>query len=317
MDQLVSDIVGKLKLNKPATITVVADNFSLLQDEALFLKATYAIPDIKKLPFATNCKLAIQLGNIHCKLAEQLERSKWLVREYHPSWDKSICDRLEEDLASLQERSIIFISEVSRLQFEEHPGETKKLLSLVQKLKISRGHFFVLVYQNSKSTFSSEFLSHLQFMSDSVVRVSTCKNGYFMSSWWHTTPLTRTLLSPRVETSYFTCKIGKFYWSSDLFCFHDRRKVSKNFDLNTALQTNDDTPNDSLVERMTAKLEDGDDDIESDQRLGVEISRSQDELKEVTLPYAKAQDPEQSRIFYYPDKEDDIDEDDPDSDLCI
>lgn len=322
MDQLVSDIVGKLTLNKPASITVIADNFSLLEDEALFLKAAYAIPDVKKLPFSAGSKVAIQIGRHHRKLAEQFTKFNWLTKEYHSDPSSSICERIQKDLTNLNKRSIIYISEVSSLEFEQEPYETSELLSLVHRLKITKGHFFVLIYQNSWPSSPNKFLDHLQYMSDAVVRVSSCKVGYFKSIWWQTIPQTRTLLAPKVETLYCTCRIGKFFWSSDLYCFYQQRKVPKHHDLNSDSHLNDSDIDSPTVERTNFRLDYDDDNEEKqhdkeDQQMNTEDPRSAGRSRDSTLPYMKAQNPEQTRIFYYPDKEDDIDEDDPDNDLCI
>jgi hypothetical protein len=52
-------------------------------------------------------------------------------------------------------------------------------------------------------------------------------------------------------------------------------------------------------------------------KVGLDDEDDERNLNSATLPYIKAQNPEQSRIFYYPDKDDDVDEEDPDDDLGI
>lgn len=312
MDQLLVELIGKPTLNSPKVITVVADNFSLLEDQARFLKATIAIPDVKELPLETIQKRLIQIGPIQNDIADQIRRCKWALNQYE-DLEESICDRIGEDLQDVTKKSIVYINDITRLcLYGDHKENvSSKLLSLVENLR--KKHFVVLIYQNSfPPTTKSQILRNLEYISDSVVRIKSCKEVYFKSIWWQTIPTrNRTLIPSKIETRYYTCKIGKNYWSTDLLCFYEKKEVAKNYnpddDLNTsATPTKQMQEDQSMKDSMSSvKLDDDDSDEEN---YG---SRKKDS----SLPYTLARNPEQSRIFYYPDKDDDIDEDDPDNDL--
>lgn len=302
MDHLFLELVGKPTLNPPKIISVIADNFSFLEHQARFLKATIAIPDVKQLPLNGNFRL-VQIGNTHQSIRDHVDKFNWTLYEYN---DDNICDKMAEDLLNLKERSIIFINDVSRLELiATDPDEPKKLLALADKLKRTGGHFVVILYQNSMPQSSTRFLRNIEFMSDAVVHAKHCKVGYFMSMWFETIPQTKTLIPPKIEHSHCTCKIGTNYWSEDLLCFYDKKKVPKNYNPQT------DT---FIVEDETTQDErNSDEDTQHSPSIFEEESADDSTI----LPHTRAADPEKSRIFFYPDKEDDFDEDDPDNDLGI
>lgn len=199
---------------------------------------------------------------------------------------------MAEDLFMLKERSIIFINDISR--FELTSTEPKKLLALADKLKRTGGHFVVLMYQNSNPESTTKFLSDIEYMSDAVIHTKPCKVGYFMSSWFETVGQKKTLIPPKIEHAYYTCNIGTNFWMKDLLCFYQKRKVCKGYNTQT----------DTFI------IADGNSSSES--------SNEEEEVDaHQTLPHARAANPENSRIFFYPDKDDDLDEDDPDNDLGV
>lgn len=305
MDHLFLELVGKPQLNPPKIITIVADNFSFLEHQARFLKATMAIPDVKQLPPEGNFRL-VQIGNMHQEIRDQVDGCQWTSYEYEDD-EPNICDKMAEDLLSLEERSMIFINDVSRLELSApDPDEPKKLLALADKLKRTGGHFVVLLYQNSRPKSYSRFLSNIEHMSDAVVHAKHCKVGYFMSMWFETIPQTKTLIPPKIEYSHYTCKIGTNYWNKDLLCFYDKKKVPKNY--------NPQTDTFIISEDTQEEKEDTQTSIAASDSSDEEGNR---ETRTTTLPYTRAANPENSRIFFYPDKEDDLDEDDPDNDLGI
>lgn len=314
MDYLFQELIGKPSLNPPKIITVIAENFSLLEDQARFLKATLAIPIVKQLPFNNISQRLIQIGPLQREIADQVRRDKWALNQYE-DFEESICERIEADLSELRNRSIIFVNDVSKIELASfNPGETKKLLRLADKLRGMYGHFVVLLYQGSEPNSTTSFIRDMEFMSDAVARVKSCKAGYFKNIWWQTIPQHKTLIPAKIETNYYTCKIGKNYYSSDLLCFYERRKVSKNYDLenDTCLSDRDESDNEAKDKNDRDDLRD----LLSATRLDLVPDDDEDDVTN-TLPYTQAQNPEQSRIFYYPDKDDDIDEDDPDNDLGI
>lgn len=307
MDQVFLELIGKPQLNPAKIITIVAENFPFLEDQAKFLKATLAIPTVKQLPLDNVTKRLIQIGGpVHYEIKDQVGKENWAIDQYDDILD-NICDKMSDDVH--QGRSLLFINDASRLHLcSQSRLEAKKFIKLVDKWKRVNGHFVVVLYQNSCPGAADTLLRDLEYMSDAVVRTKSYKNCYFQAAWFQTTPTHKTLIPARVETNYHTCKIGKSYWSSDLLCFYERRKVPKDYDPDHDIQinTSDDEDNSNADEddepnRPLAKLN-----LDSDE---VDISS--------TLPYTRAQNPEQSKIFYYPDKEDDIDEDDPDNDLGI
>lgn len=305
MDQIFLNLIGKLKRNNPIIATIVAENFSLLEDEALFLRTVLAIPEVHKFPFNGQYKTLVQIGGIHSKVEEQLEITRWRILKYHTLGQDSVCDEIEKDLHGLQEKSLIFINDVSRVELSDCQGtESRKLMTLAHTLKNIEDHFVIMLYQNTSPSSKNRFLRDLEYISDAVFRVSTCKVGYFNSVWYKSVDQAKTLIPPSTETHYSTCKIGKSYWSSDLFCFHEDKKVPKDYDLNSMAHSSEDK--DASLESDKSDPEDED-----------PHNRTEDYDREATLPYRRAQNPEETRIFYYPDKEDDIDEDDPDNDLNI
>lgn len=225
---------------------------------------------------------------------------------------------MAQDLLEVNNRSIMFFNDFSKLELIDNSRSQRiKLLALIEKLKRSKGHFSVIFYQNSIPNYDSRLLRDLLYISDAAIRVRSCKAGYFKSVRYQpvSQTYTKTLIPAKVETEYYTCKIGKFYYSSDLLCFYDRKKVSKNHDLTK------DSDNNSMTDDEDDELLDEDDnttDSMSSMMRDIAIEQSPEENEtNSTLPYTQAQDPEKSRIFYYPDKDDDIDEDDPDNDLGI
>lgn len=322
MDFLFLELIGKPVSNPPKVITVVAENFSLLQDQARFLRALLAIPQVKELPFESQNKRLIQIGSLQRDVADQVNKSKWAINHYE-DFDKSICDRIEKDTSDLTDKSLIFINDVSRLKLStlsnQVQSEFTNFILLIEKLR--KKHFIIIIYQNSiPQCHSCNLLRNLEFLSDAAVRVRTFKSIYLKTIWWQTIPTrSHTLIPPKVEVHYYTCKIGRFYWSSDLLCFYERKEVTKNYDPET--NVNQDTTSSSIDSKesdnqgdikkrlLNARLED--DDSDEDKYRG----GGDDDADDETLPYTQAKNPEQSRIFYYPDKEDDIDEDDPDNDL--
>lgn len=308
MDQIFHDQIGKPILNPPKILTLVAENFSFLEDEARFLKATLAIPMVKNLPFDPSSVRLIQIGPIHHDIKNLVEKLKWSTSQFADS-EENICDRIESILTATDKRCIVFVNDVSRLLLgSSNPNESRKLLTMTDKLKRTKGHFMVMLYQNFKQKATNTLLRNLEYISDASFRISSAKSGYYNKVWYQNIPTTKTLIPAKIETNYFTCKIGKYYYSPDFLCFYERKNLSKNYDPDTEskyeLENNEDSS-------------DKEDHIESLMESTKALVKPSEEEKDATLPYTLAQNPEQSRIFYYPDKDDDIDEDDPDNDLGI
>lgn len=314
MDQLFTSIIGKPTLNPPKIITIVAENFSLLEDQARFLKAILALPEVKQLPLRGDTAKLIQIGPLPIDIEEQVRKAKWTIDLFdNLETNKSICDHIEESLLNCTGRKILFLNDASRLELSSNdPKEAKKLVALVYRLKQDLKHSVIVLYQNSTPNNTSRLLRDLQYISDGVSRVHSCKAGYFSSIWYQKDVLKAMLLPMKVETYYHTCKIGKFYWSQDLLCFHECKQVPKNYDLenDTYLDISEET--DTNLQKTDFSVDDLNDSMRSSR-----LDDFEDDGRDSTLPYTAAQDPQKSRIFYYPDKEDDIDEDDPDNDLAI
>lgn len=303
------DLIGKHELGPARIITIVADHFSLLEDHAVFLKATYAINSDRQLPVDEVPKHIIQFGPIHRHIVEQIGREKnWFVHEYKEDISLEICDKIEKDVekacnSNASPRSIIYINELSCFKIVSHESGKrvvdKGFLKLLHHWKHSRNFFVVIFYENWDD--SSKLLRDLRYLSDAFVMTKLAKELYFQQIWYQPTPTHRTLMPPKVRTSYYTCKIGKSNQSHDLLAFVDHKQVPKNYD-----PSNVDIPD--LEKRESGGID-------------LEILKPSDEDTPIdrttTLPYVEAQNPEKSRIFYYPDKEDDFDEDDPDCDLAI
>lgn len=303
MDQLFESLLVNSSLG-PKIITIVAENFSFLEDQARFLKATFAISDVKQLSFRQRMIKLLQIGPLPIEVEDQIIKTKWKIDRFD-QFSVSICDQIKESLSdanSSGDRRLLFLNDASRLELSSSDHrELEKLLTLICRFKKDFGQYFVILYQNSELSNQSKFLRDLLYISDGVSRVRSCKAGYFTSIWYKKRVVIYSLLPEVVETSYHTFKIGKFHNSSnDLLCFQESKQVPKNYDL--ANDTCLDVPkelgmfNDSM---RSSRL----DDFENE--------------KNSTEPYTAAQDPQKSQIFYYPDKEDDFDEDDPDNDLMI
>lgn len=308
MDQIFHDLIGKPKLNPPKIITVIAEDFSFLEDEARFLKAALAIPMVKNLPFDPSSVKVVQIGSLHVEIKKLTEKLKWSLSQFEGS-EGNVCDEIESALTATEKRCIVFLNDVSRLLLgSSNPNEPRRLLAMSEKLKRTKGHFMVMLYQNSEPAGTSTLLRNLEYISDATIRVSSSKGGYFHKVWYQTIPAIKTLIPPRVETIYFMCKIGKYYYSPEFLCFYERKNCSKNYYSDSASKYDSDNDEDSS---------DKDEEIEDAVATTKAFVEPPQEEKDSTLPYTLAQNPEQSRIFYYPDKDDDIDEDDPDNDLNI
>lgn len=309
MDQIFQDLIGKPNLQPPKIFTIIAENFSFLEDEARFLKATFAIPMVKNLPFDSTSVRLIQIGPLRTDLESLLEKLKWSLSQYETN-EGDICDEIESSLNSPGKRCIVFMNDVSRLVLGNNDQNvTRKLLTMVDKLKRTQGHFIIMLYQNAQPNSTSTLIRDMEYISDAVIRVSSCKAGYFSKAWYHSVPAIKTLLPTIVETHYFTSKVGKYYYSPDCLCFYERKNVSSNYDLDTDTNYEADKDEEDLSDQEELLVSR----VEQSKINDVALEEDPDS----TLPFTRAQNPEQSRIFYYPDKDDDIDEDDPDNDLGI
>lgn len=330
MDQLFVNLIGKPKLNPSGRIiTLIAENFCMLEDQAKFLKATFAIPTEKQLPLNDVRRQLIQVGPLHSDIRGQLEKEAWTIVRCdsllaEDDGQSLFHEKLDQQASHANSRSLIFINDASRIQLALGDKlKWKKFLRLLHKWRISDKHFVVVLYQQSRPicSDSSSYLRDLEYISDGCLTTKSFRSCYLQSMWFPSIDkLIKTLIPPKVETQYYTCKIGKSYWSTDLLCFYERHKVTKGYDpdlddnIKNAVmssekagetQVDPNRPEENALERALHKV--GLDDEEEDDA----------NLNPVTLPYIKAQNPEQSRIFYYPDKDDDVDEDDPDDDLGI
>lgn len=298
MDQVFLELIGKPILNRAKIISVVAENFTFLQEQAKFLKATLDIPTVKQLPLESVSKYLINIGPVHVNIKDQLIREKWVVKEYQQI-SKDICAQMKDDVSTTS-RSIIYINDASRLNLLSDNIKVN-FLRLVDEWKRLHNNFVVILYQNASPCSSDSFLRDIEYLSDASIRTKSYDTCYFQAIWFQTLPSPRTLIPPKVETSYITCKIGKSYWSSDLLCFFDRKEVPKDHD------PDHDTQPISSEQKYDSPVHTPEETTPVSQPFDMSS----------TLPYTRAQNPEQSRIFYYPDKEDDVDEDDPDNDLGI
>lgn len=286
MDLIIPELIGKPKLNPPKLITIVAKDFTFIDQQAILLKAILALPEEKKLPLA---KLSfVQVGQIHSKIEELCKTLKYQV------YSNSNLDFFQATLQNCDQQSLVVINELS--QYGLSPKSTAR--SALESIDFARSQGkFIIALHETQTGAANSFLRDLMYISDSVIEVTTTKTGYFQKMWWQPMPEHKTLLPTKVQTLYYTCSIGKSFWNPKLLCFHDKIKVNSDYDPNAPVQ-----PVASNVEYYS------DDD---------EPSKVIDDISVADKPYLRAQNPEQSRIFYYPDKDDDIDEDDPDDDLGI
>lgn len=322
MDQLLVELIGKPKLIVSGKIiTLIVENFSMLEDQARFLKATLAIPTEKQLPLEKVQKTLIQIGPLQQELKCQLDKANWKIIQLDQQLlvrdKKDICDILASDISGIGQRSLIFINDASKLQLLLEKKMLREFLQLIDRWKRHDNHFVIVLYQHYQIDSSESFIFDLEYISDSRVRTKSFRNCYLQSIWYQPIPSIKTLLPPKVESSYYTCKIGKSYWSTDLLCFYDRVKVTKDFNPNLDIATNDSYSSAETSEPSKSRLTDKDNFESALQKIGLDDEDEERTLKTSTLPYMQAQNPEKSRIFYYPDKDDDVDEDDPDDDLGI
>lgn len=327
MDQLFLELIGKPKPKSPKIITVVAENFSFVEDQARFLKTTLAIPLVKQLPLESNSVRLIQLGPAHCEIQKIIDKAKGCTDEYDSSLScGEICALIEQKYVKNvdpRKRYLLFFNTVSLLYLTERTNKSR-IVRLVDDLKRVGGHFVVALYQNNGDLSSLKqnlFLRDLAYISDAYVSTKLCRSFYYQMIWQQTIPEHHTLLPGRVDTNYCTCKIGKFYYSPDLLCFYERKKVSCSFD-----------PDIEESKLATDGSRDTDEEVEDEDALrnlslerdppGTSASAREATIDaSSTLPYTRAQDPEKSRIFYYPERDEDAgylqDDEDPDDDLDI
>lgn len=309
MDQLVCDLIGKPYLKSGTIITIVAENFSLIQDQSRFLKAVLDIPSVKNIPLDEVCKRILQIGQAQAEIEKYVKKG-YVLNTYNEHFYPSLSDKIDQDLMQI-DRSLIFLNDAARFELlYNNPKEIRKFLRLVDKWKRVKSHFVIILYQNPHPDFQTLLLRNLEHMSDAVVRNRIHKTCYFQSMWHPQISGKDTLIPNKIETNYYTCKIGKHYWQEDVLCFYERSRVDKNHNP------------DFVVDKGHSGSINVEDEYEEGPSSGLKkltIDNDDDEEQvddnSTTLPYTRAQNPEQSRIFYYPDKEDDIDEDDPDNDL--
>ena len=316
MDNVFVELIGKPQLCPGKIITVVAENFPLLDDQARFLRATLAIPTVKQLPVEDVPKHLIQVTPAHHEVKELVAREKsWFIHEYTNPAAIS-CDRIKQDIGGdTNERGIVYINDVTSLELfrtrNEGKTRSRSLLRLVAEWK-SLNYFVIIIHQGSTSDAGGDLLRHIRCISDAFIKTKAIRDFYFQEIWYQPMPILKTLIPAKIQTSYYTCKIGKSYWSSELLCFHERNQVSKNFD-ETQADVSPTANQDSSAESDDRKS------LVAIENLALNEDDDDDEVidRTTTLPYVRAQNPEQSKIFFYPDKDDDIDEDDPDNDLDI
>lgn len=309
MDLVFLELIGKLKLKKPKIISVIAENFSLIDFQAQFLRATISLPDVKQLPFPES-KILIQFGPIHYGIQEIIENEGWTFFKYQMSNESDLCQKIWSDLATIKTRSIVFINSVSSFELCQTDESQLSVIKLCDRLKRLKGHFVIPLYQGPIFQDCNEIsqMKQLEYISDAVIRVQSCVAGFYKKILWQQAE-SKTLLPNKMQTSYFTCKVAKFNWKN-LLCFCDRKQVSHTYDPATNTERDSVSDNDSEYQDSG---DDGDERVE----LNTISAKNDEDNDDIVLPYTRAQNPDQSRIFYYPDKDDDIDEDDPDNDLGI
>lgn len=322
MDQLFVELIDSQLRNPAQIITIVAENFPLHQDRAKFLRTVLAIPTVKALPLGDGVKRLIQLGLLHSEVGSQLAKDEhWIIDTYPVNGGErsSLCDTIASDLAenqaerSLKARSLIFFNDASRFLFssgDDNFVEQRKFLKMIVSWKKTGNNFVVVLVQQTQPNFDSTFLRNLEYISDACVRVQAYKSCHMHSIWYQPLPTQRLLLPPMMVTHHWTCKIGKCQQDPELLCFTDCVRVAKNYDPDNRdstqiVQNQGGESNEELHDETLERL------VLDDEEEPVRESAAS------TLPYIRAQNPEHSRIFYYPDKDDDIDEDDPDNDLDI
>lgn len=330
MDLFLSDIVGKPALNPPKLITVVADNFLFIEDHARFLRTTFAAPSVKNLPTAlSNDNILIQIGPLHNDIKNQVLANDWKLfnfEDFDPN--QGICDRIAQALLPIERRSLIFINDISRIELSSENGysEAKRLIALAENLRRTKQHFIVFLYQNCNSTKGGKMLLALEHVSHGVARAKLSCSKYLLHLWRFTKHDNHieTLLPPPVLTSYLLCKVGHFYWSHNLMCFYEKRTISKDHYLSGDADYKD--PNapsvelDDVARELFSKpgqSKAGD----AEARKVVQSRRSEEEVTKsemnATTSGTSVLGTDESRIFYYQDRHDDVDEDDPDDDLNV
>lgn len=312
MDQLFIDFIGKPHLGLTKIVTIVAENFSFLDNQAKFLKAILAIPFAKQSPLIDVPKHLIQIGPSHSEVEGLLNQDDhWIINKYQEDGkdDTSLCDRIDSHYRAggvIKGKSLIFINDASTFLTWSHNNvsEQRKFLRMIDTWKRSQNHLIVVLFQQSCPVSNQIFLRDLEFISDACVRNRAFDSCYKQSIWHQPIMTQKTMLPSKVETNYYTFKIGRSFHSPE-WCFTECVRVAKNYDpdLDDMGQSGQETEQgitDKNLETLTLDEDESDDDTTTS-----------------TLPYIRAQNPEQSCIFYYQDKDEDIDEEDPDNDLDI
>lgn len=292
MDKLFQDLVGIDSDKKNAAIvTITVHDFSLIENHARFLQAVLAIPIIKSSHFSRFKRRIIHFGQVHEQVSSLIKRGEYESTRFEDI-DESICDKLDSVLLNQQTpRSILFLNDLSGLELNDlNEDACKRILSLIYRLKFEAKHFVVLLCQQQGN---NRLFRDLKYLSDGVVDVRAYRDGYHKVI--RSRPSQSRFIPYRPETKYYLSKIGKDYFS-DYLCFQDRKEVHMKFNPQTDAPETDYAAEDEESYAPTSRP----------------VLK-----KDETLPHFKAQDPSESRIFYYPDKNDDVDEEDPDDDLGI
>lgn len=304
---LLDSCTGPTKL-----VSIVADNFSFSEDKARFLKATLGIPFVKDSLMRDSPKVLIQFGPIQQDIESVLKARGFNILKFDDltrNISKDVEEALNpENIDPKKQRPIVFINDMSRLELQNNT-ESQRFLVMMEKIKNlghpKRPHLFALLYQNSPNS-RSKLLRNMLYLSDATVEAKTGNTfDYFLkinhqTVFQRNTNLKKTLMPLKFENRYCTCKIGQNYWYSDLLCFFEIQYLQEGVNPEEYLK--------KLEQGQYKKLEDCNPEL-------ISSDGDNEDERESTLPYTLASDPERSRIFYYPDKDDDIDEDDPDNDL--
>lgn len=276
MEKLFNNLIDNTcQSKKSKIITLIAENFILINDRARFLRSILSISSITNSTETTSVYF-IQVGHMHKDVALLTSKLNFNVLTYHPTINNELCDSIWSDLDSISPKSLIFVNSISTLALSNNVTP-QDISSICYKLKFYKNHTVIPIYQGPRAKIQDCCLTKLLPISDTIISVSSCDATSYTCKVCIQSNDSKTLIPEKQVNIEFDCKIENLQFVSTT----------------------------RSVESLSAEM------------IEISTKASGDDDEKSTLPFINVQNSDDTQIFYYPNKDDDLDEDDPDDDLCI
>lgn len=200
--------------------------------------------------------------------------------------NNNICDIIKQHYQDTS-NSILLIDDLTRLMVYMK-NEIKPILSLLTTLHHKGNHVICI---GQRFNCYEEFLKNLEYLSTIYASVTTDYDHYVALIDNNVGVTHRTLAEKQLARITYKFTLAR-YSGKTLFKPFSRPRGNL-----------ESITDENSIEMLSFNLG---------------LTDKEREAKDnVVLPFTRAQDPSISKIFYYPDKNDDVDEEDPDDDLNI